>query len=250
MYRNLHQLYAGEIALISDQPILAELFQELESAIERITRTAVAISRPTQEATAKKRLAKAELFEKGHLVYSLMYAAAIALERVELIEVVKKNTINGKGRADEDLIRKATVLAEEALLLEDKAKYMLSEESIAELQTAIANFTLLVGEPRKTIISRKMLGQSLHLLFKRTDRMLKEKLDKLMLFATKDNPELLEKYKSSRMVVDITATRKTNSDEASLGAGLDNEKTVEDKRLDEEAPPKSQDDSEENPPLD
>ncbi len=245
MYRNLHQLYSGEISLVIEQTVISELFQELEETIQQIIRTSVAKSKPVQRSTQMKREAKTHLFEQGHLAYSLLYAAGMALENQPLIEVLKKHAITGKNIADEDLIRRAIVIAEEADGLENKAPYMLSDEFILELRTAIDEFTTLIGEPRKTIISRKMLGQTLHLLFVRTDRMLREKLDKLMLFAAKDNPELLEKYKSSRMVVDITATRKSNLDQESIDPALDDDSSVEDKRLDEEAPPTDAFDEEE-----
>jgi hypothetical protein len=77
----------------------------------------------------------------------------------------------------------------------------------------------------------------LSLLFIKTDRMLREKLDNLMLFAAKDNPELLSKYQFSRMIVDISATHQQKEMDDSIEDEGTSPPTSSNKLPDEEAPP-------------
>lgn len=91
--------------------------------------------------------------------------------------------------------------------------YGIVAESLTNLNKEIDDFEGLVAKPRSGIVARSTATARLIDLFKETNELLREQLDKLMLVLKESYPTFYNEYKAARIIVDLHGSAE-DSDEA------------------------------------
>ncbi len=167
---------------------------------------------PVAGATQSKQAAEDRLVELTVQVANGTYV--YAFEKVNT-ELKKLSTVNrselyrAEGNA---LLSKAkNIMKNAGENAEQLIYYGITDNVLAELETAIAEFELLLTKPRGTIVERKVYTGNLPRLFAAADSTLYDKLDKLIMLFKTSNPDFYSAYKAARNLID-TATRRRKDD--------------------------------------
>jgi hypothetical protein len=115
-----------------------------------------------------------------------------------------------KKLGDNALLNQCTLIYNiaEAMDTAEITPYGVLPETVVSLKKEIDDFAALVAKPRTEIITRSRATSSLEDLFKETNELLRNQLDKLMLVLRLGNPVFYNEYKSARIIVDLHGSRK------------------------------------------
>lgn len=94
--------------------------------------------------------------------------------------------------------------------------YGIAEEFILDLAIKIDEFKPLVNSVRIAIVGREGLTEKMSELSRELDKILKNKLDRLMKVFTFTEPQFYANYKSARLVYKIQGKRKSNDETGTI----------------------------------
>lgn len=79
--------------------------------------------------------------------------------------------------------------------------FNITDVALEEFEQMITKYEQHCTAPRKAIIVRKTLGETLKELFAETDQLLKHQLDKVTVFFKKENDSFYHEYRNNRIIV-------------------------------------------------
>lgn len=134
---------------------------------------------------------------------SLTFAYASAIGDQSLKAIMKFSAYDLKRLSKESLIGVLMTIRKgvQANLKELEA-YGLSAPYVDLLNMAIGDYTNQVAKPQNAKTDRTTYTRAIKQLFKETDILLKEQMDKLIVGFKKDHPEFVAKYKAARTIYD------------------------------------------------
>lgn len=88
--------------------------------------------------------------------------------------------------------------------------YGIGPEAIANFKTKRDNLSVNYLSPRKGILKRKEMGESIKKLEKEIDGLLRDALDNLTWIMNESHPEYVKAYKNSRQVISVVYSQNTN----------------------------------------
>ena len=86
------------------------------------------------------------------------------------------------------------------------ADYGITAQMLADLQDLIDRYSADTPKPRSAISSRKTTTANLAALFDQTDRILKERMDKIVVLFRSSQPVFVETYENARRIIDPATT--------------------------------------------
>lgn len=198
-------------------PAFETAFNEFESLQEKISNTlgkqGSNIKGVTQDKTAVRKALADITLEVARALFA--YAS-------------DKNDLSLKARADvtgsdlehtrgsETLAICQTVFNEVQTLTDQLVSYGITQNEMNDFMNIIDAFSTLLPAPRTAISERKGATDELAKLFAKTDHILKEKLDKLILKFKISNPEFYRLYFDARIIVDIGGRHQAHADNSSI----------------------------------
>ena len=111
-----------------------------------------------------------------------------------------------KTRDDELAPRCQNIHAKAVANLAALADYGITAAMLTGLQTAINNYSAETPKPRTALSQRKTYNANLAVLFKETDAILRDQLDKLVMTFKTSNPDFIKTFESNRIIIDPAST--------------------------------------------
>jgi hypothetical protein len=97
------------------------------------------------------------------------------------------------------------------------AEYEITETDITQLEILLTDFKSKQPAPRVVVAGRQAARDVLKGLFQRTDKLLKDELDKMMLKYISKAPEFYAAYQSARVIVDRGVRYRSQPEESASG---------------------------------
>ena len=177
--------------------------------------TAIRTERQKQEKDAsglvkERKLLRDTLMRQTLKVSGALMAYASAVNNAELMGVVDYPPSElGKAR-DNIFYDKARIIYEAAQPLATQlAGYNIVAADITQFQTLLGQFLVAIPKRRNATAVSKSATTAIGGLFKDTDAILKNKLDKLVLSFRVTNPDFYTNYLNARIIVDLGAGKGT-----------------------------------------
>lgn len=202
MYRGLAAFCDANTAIISINVAFIMALNDFKANIAAITAAA------QQEATVitgiamDKNQARQTVCNQTTAIAAMIYAYAATVGNNTLkMEVDFPVTALMRLREDQLAPRCQNVHDAGEANLAALADYGVTAVNLADLQTAIDNYSAIINKPRTAIIDRKMQGAAIDQLFEANDSILKDRMDKIVFFFNTANPEFVHTYEAMRRVV-------------------------------------------------
>ena len=196
-------------AVIKDVPSIAKAATELGAIV-------TAILTAQRQQTSKLGLAdekstvRIDLTEAAHEVAALAHACSAEHGH----DVITKRTDLSlsdvqAGTEGEVLDRCKGILADANELTEDLGDCGLTPAKLKNLKDLITEFEDVKPKPRAGVAVGKSATEQLRVLFRRATRLLRGRLDRLIVQFKKTEPEFFNEYQAARKIVNLAATRNT-----------------------------------------
>jgi hypothetical protein len=184
-------------------PVMVTVKNELDELIQRIEGKNEETDAASQGTTDQKESVRRGLAEKAVSVSGILQAYAAFNDDKILsgkVKLIKSDLLNCRETDVEGTVRPVLTIARK--LLPELADFMLTEAMVVETETSIDSFKALIGQPR-TIRNQAFSAMSmLEEMMEQVDKLMKNKLDKLMIrFEFTDQP-FFEEYTRARVIVD------------------------------------------------
>lgn len=209
-YRNKYNTYVGIKALLvkkrgaySTIPIIVELVREFHEKIDEIARVSARAVYGTKQYTITKQEIKTSMAKKASALAAAGMVYGIEKDDPEITGALNWSYTGIRFATDtEALFRSGLVKTTLRKYLPELKGYPISEKDIAELEDAINKYEMIIQVRGKEKVENITANARLKMLFKETDDLLYNKLDRLMLRIGEDKPDFYDHYKEARKIYD------------------------------------------------
>jgi hypothetical protein len=182
--------------------VMVALFNKLEAFINEIESIRLITDTDLTGITADKLAQQEALIAKIYEFSSILYAMASATENKILqgkVDFSESELQNARGG---DLVSTCTSIA--ALIRENLTAlvpYSLTEPDVVVLDEMIASFSENLPTHRVSVSERKAANDRMKDTFTKTDQLMDDQLDRLMVRYKKTSPDLYAAYTNARRIV-------------------------------------------------
>ncbi len=176
---------------------------ELDEEIEAIGEKNEDTMASGEGLTTNKKAALQTVIQTVLIVSSNLQAYASSIGDQGMAETVKLTRTNIQSARETDvegLVTPVLTLARNMLL--NMVGYDLTEQMIDDAEAAVSNYTELVGQARTILNQANAAKEQLGELIDATSKLLKSKLDMLMVRYEYTHPEFYSEYKRARTIID------------------------------------------------
>lgn len=207
MYSAVLQHGLANDATVKSVPAFSTVFDAVKANISAIISTSQQEEKVTKGVTMGKTEDKKSLTGLSGDIAALVFAFATNTKNLPLQQEVNFSVSDLLRSKDELLIPRCQNIHKAASQNLDAMKdYGLTKSLVDALQAAIDSYTAVVPAPRNAVSLRSTAQKNLKTLFKETDQLLKNQLDKLAVNFKTTNPDFLTAYKSNRIIVNAAST--------------------------------------------
>lgn len=193
-------------------------FDELKPIIANIKSSAQLSSAVLTGIAADKKVSKRSLSELSATMGGRIYAFAAKNGNNTLKDAVNFSVSDLLRLKDGELAPRCQAIHDAGITnLAALSDYGVTNDKLAELQTAITAYSVAVPKPRTAISNRSTLKANIKQMFKDADAILVERMDKLVEDYAKDNSDFVLTYKSARVIVDPKQKKKPNGENDNNG---------------------------------
>ena len=198
----------------SNMPGFVDTFGRFKNLISEIKTQQEIQKGKTTGITKSKQREEDEMIQATILTASAVRAFASIIGDDKLMSKVNYSPTNLMRLRDTDLRAVCQTIHDAAKsFISQLADYGVTPEDLEKLQKEINDFSEMIAEPRSAIGTRATATTKLEELFKQADTLLRDQLDMLMVNYKSSHPKFYNKYRSSRMIVDMG--RRSKSEEES-----------------------------------
>ena len=203
MYRAVAKHCNNNPAVIAAIPAFQTAITSLNTNIASILTTAQLEIQVISGITADKAKHKETLAQQASNIANAVFAYASSIANNTLKEQVKFSA-RKLLRIKDDLIVPTCLNIHSAANanLAALAPYGITAAVLTSFSTAITNYTAAISSPRNAISLRTAYAKDLSNLFTKTDKLLKEQLDKLSVQFKTSHTDFYNAYKSNRIIID------------------------------------------------
>ena len=184
-------------------PVMVTVKNELDELIQRIEDKNEETDAASLGTTAQKEAVRRGVGEKAASISGILQAYAAFNNDQALaakVKLIKSDLLICRETDVEGAVRPVLTIARN--LLGELADFMLTEAMVVETETSLDSFKTLIGQPR-IIRSQAFAAMSmLDELQEQVDRLLKQKLDKLMIRFEYTDQAFFEEYTRARVIID------------------------------------------------
>jgi hypothetical protein len=198
----------------SNMPAFVDTFGRFENLISKIKTQQEIQKGKTTGITQSKQKEEDEMIQATVEIASAVHAFASIIGDDALMSKVNYSPTNLMRLRDTDLRAVCQTIHDAAeSVIDHLGDYGKTPEDLEKLQKEINDFSDMIAEPRSAIGTRATATAELEKLFKEVDTILRDQLDMLMVNYKSSHPKFYNKYRSSRMIVDMG--RRSKSEEES-----------------------------------
>ena len=203
MYRAVAKHCNNNPAIIAAIPAFQTAITSLNTNIASILNAAQLEIQVISGITADKAQHKETLAQQASNIANAVFAYASSIANNTLKEQVKFSA-RKLLRIKDDLIVPTCLNIHEAANtnLAALAPYGITAAVLTSFNTAVTNYTAAISSPRNAVSLRTAYVKDLSNLFAKTDKLLKEQLDKLSVQFKTSHTDFYNAYKSNRIIID------------------------------------------------
>jgi hypothetical protein len=207
MYQSVENHCEDNSGIIVANVAFQTAFNIFKTKTAAISATEQQIELPLTGIAAGKKTSKQDLCELASDTASLIYAFAEATGNVVLKDEVDYSLSALLKTKDSLLALRCRNIHDKGVENKDGLEpYGVTTATLANLQNAIAGYTATAPKPRAALSQRNTLQNNLIRLFKETDAVLKEQMDKLIVAFRKSHPDFYNTYFKLREIPDTHTT--------------------------------------------
>ena len=203
MYRATEKHINDNAAIVASNAAFQTALNKFKSNIAAITETAQQKSGALTGITTDKNNLKQTLCTLAANIAGVVFAYASANSNNTLKAEMNLPVTTLMRTRDNALAPRCQNIHDKAVAnrvaLED---FGITASMLSDLQTAINSYSSETMKPRAAISGRKTINTNLNALFKENDRILNDQLDKLIELFRPENPDFVQTYESTRIIVD------------------------------------------------
>ncbi len=185
-------------------PVIAQIKNQLDEIIQRIETQSNKTAVDSKATTQNKNQIRGILTQKALILAGTLSSYGAITDNLQLAEETKlsKSEIDSLKEAEieaiiNNLIQQATDK------LDQLADFGISAEQITDLSTSLDDFTAMIGKPRVIRNQKFAAMQQIDELIDEARKLLKTKLDRIMIRYRYADPEFYDSYQRSRSIVDM-----------------------------------------------
>lgn len=203
MYRTTADYCTANNTIISANVAFVAAFNEFKTKTSSIMTTMQQESVNITGITQNKNKWKLTLCQTAADIAGVIYAYAVTTANDPLKQKVNY-TYSDLIRTREESLTARCQTIHDAAVENDSAllNYGVTTAMITDLEAAITNFSAQTPKPRVAINERKTLRTNLVALFKETDTILQDRMDKIVVTFKAAHPDFVKTYESARKIVD------------------------------------------------
>jgi hypothetical protein len=203
MYKVVLAVFFQFKVLTDKLPALAKAILNLQGNISEIERLQMQQSSDLTGATKDKDKLHDQLSETALSIAGAIFAHATDIGNIGLKTKVDFTASDFDNCSQSDFISHCSNVLTEARSLDGQLlEHGIVSERVAEFSDLIEQFKTIVTKPRELVVNRTTITDDIAQVFKNTDALLKEKLDKLMLQYKQSNPDFFQSYQNARSIID------------------------------------------------
>jgi len=215
MYRAAEKHVDDNASIIAANPAFQTAFNKFKPNITAVAGTAQQKSAALTGIAADKSNSKQTLCRLAADIAGVIYAYTAANANNTLKDEMNLSVSKLQRTRDEELAPRCQNIHDKGTAnLAALADFGITAAILANLQTAINNYSAETPKPRTALSGRKTANANLAALFKETDAILKDQLDKLVELFRAANPDFVQTYESTRIIVDPPTKTKASKDAA------------------------------------
>lgn len=203
MFTNTQQALENNSDKWNGIPIMVANKNELDELLQRIIRVNKETKPISKAVTNDKKMERLALTEKTLGIAGILQAYASINSNnqlAEIADITKSSLLTCRETEVETTIN--PIVDEARRLLPLLVDYTLTEEMVLEVETSLDDYKVLIGQPR-TIRNKAFTAiTALEDLFNKTNEILKNRIDKLMIRFKMTDPEFYETYTRARVIID------------------------------------------------
>ena len=200
-YRATEQHIEDNIAIIAAIPAFQATYNQFKANIAAIN-DAVGQKSVISGVAADKKARRESLVNLASTIAGLVYSYAVANSDFTLRDEMNINSSTFKRTRDENLAPLCQMIHDRAQTnLAALADYNINAAKLAALQTAINEYAAAVPKPRAALSSRKTTNAGIAQIFRETDELLENQLDKQVASLRADHPAFVQTYETVRHIV-------------------------------------------------
>lgn len=211
MFLSLTHFYSKYEVIISANPVLNRLFNELFGYYAQMREAALAQEGHTSEASKLKQKEEAEMIDATVLLSARAYVYAVESEQPGLLEKVSVTAWKLRKLSDVKLHTACSAIHEALAGIAPDAisSYGITPEMLSNLQKEIADFYVLISQPRADIITRSQATAKITELIDKSKSLLIDRLDKMVLSLPEASETMKNEYKASRIIIEMKNKKAT-----------------------------------------
>jgi len=207
MYRTNEKHIDDNASIIAANPAFQTAFNKFKANIVAIQSAAQQKSVSLTGIAIDKTNAKQTLCQLAAKIAGFIYAYASASSNETLKQEMNFSVTALLRTRDGALVPRCQNIYDKAAAnlaaLED---YGVNAAQLANLQTALDNYSAKTAKPRIALSGRKTATGNLAVLFKETDAILKDQMDKLVETFREEHSDFVQTYFSTREIIDPSTT--------------------------------------------
>jgi hypothetical protein len=203
MYETVEELLDAKNALISTLPGLVIARAALVNRTLQIRQLNIVQLKSTTGKTKDKAARKGLLADTSYSMAAAVQAYAAETENNDLYDLVNFTRTTLRETEDEGLAQVCQLIHDQAsAVVANLGDYGVTAVELVNLQGLITAWGTQSQAPRMAIAERKVATQTLPLLYKQADLILKKRMDKLMERFRVSNRDFYDTYHTARKIVD------------------------------------------------
>lgn len=219
MFRATEMHVDDNAAIVAANVAFTAAFNQFKTTNVAISGTAQQKSGSLLGIAVDKTNYKQTLCTKTAAVAGYIYAYAAANKNNTLKSEMNLSITTLMRTRDEELApRCQNVHDKGAVNIAALKDYGVTAALLADLQTAITDYSASTPRPRAAVSSRKTATVNLAALFKENDAILNEQMDKLIEQFRADHPNFVKTYFSNREIIDAPTKTKRTADKKNKDA--------------------------------
>lgn len=217
MYQTVHALLQENQSSWGSTPAFSTLVAEFSGKLQELEDFSLQHGSVRLGVTAAKNVLRKQTTEQARVFFGALKAYALTIQDVELSERanVTQSALNNLGHQDFKL-KLDEIIQLTTLHLNALVDFGIDQTKLDEFQGLRDECETAFLLPRKAVVDRKTLSESIRQRVKSIDQLLKKGLDGLMIAFKTAAPDFYFHYKASRSIVDVRGKGKQSSDPGSV----------------------------------
>jgi hypothetical protein len=206
MFQTTQACLEANESVYKNVPAVVTTSGELDDLVTAIL-TAQRAQASAEGLAAAKTSVREDLAEAAYEIASLVHACA---QQHGVEEVASRTDLSRtdvqSGKEAKFIDRIKGILDDAALLVDDLGDCGVTPAKLKALKDLVAKFEKVKPLPRNGVSDGSSATRRLSVLFARTSKLLRTRLDRLVVQFKKTNPEFYEAYQTARKIVKLAAT--------------------------------------------